>query len=113
MTHLWLVSPDDIVAALEEGEAGRSTQRRRLAHTNLSGGCAAHVGGELWFSDSTRVWLSGGSSRYEARSEDELVSIADAFRHSGYTISACGWDDEGDRPARIFRGPDSWLEAHG
>lgn len=45
--YLWLVLCDDVKLCLEIGEPGRSTQRGRLAHTNLSGNVPAHCGGEL------------------------------------------------------------------
>lgn len=107
--YLWLVAPSDVVIAIEEGAAGQSTARRRLAHTNLSGGGDAHAGGELWFKDSETVWITGGSSRYTPRSRTELESVASAFRTSGYRVCNCGWDEENDMPARFFRGQDNWL----
>jgi hypothetical protein len=106
--YLWLVAPSDVVIALEEGTAGQSTTRSRLAHTNLSGGGDAHAGGELWFNDSTSIWFTGGSSRYAPRSRTELDMIVAAFRTSGYRVSSCGWDEENDMPARFFRGQDIW-----
>lgn len=111
--HLWLVGTDDVLVALEEGATGQSTTRGRLAHTNLSGGRPAHAGGELWYRDGASLWLTGGSSRYPPRSKGELDAIVEGFRSSGYTVRSCGWAEDIAGPARFFRGPDQWLEAHG
>lgn len=109
-TYLWLVRTDNVLIALEEGASGRATKRKRLAHTNLSGGLPAHAGGELWYRDERSLWLTGGSSRYAPRSREELMKIVESFRKSGYAVCTCGWDEEVARPARYFRGAEPWLE---
>lgn len=106
--YLWLIKPDDVVGALEEGATGQLTARKRLAHTNLCGATAAHCGGELWFRDGRAIWVTGGSSRFPPRDASELSTIVDAFRTSGYAVCSCGWDTENDIPARFFRGQDMW-----
>jgi hypothetical protein len=108
--HIWLVKVDSVVTALEEGASGLATQRRRLAHSNLSGTNMAHCGGELWFRDDSSIWITGGSSRFPPQSAAELEEIGSAFRRSGYNVCNCGWDNEIDGPARFFRGNDTWLE---
>jgi hypothetical protein len=108
--HLWLVRRDDVVTVLEKGASGLSTQRQRLAHTNLCGSDAAHCGGELWFRDGSSIWLTGGSSRFPPRNQEELGAIVDTFRVCGYSVCSCGWDEENDQPARFFRGKETWLE---
>lgn len=105
LMHIWLVTSDRVPYALEHGELGKTTQRRRLAHTNLSGGRDAHAGGELWFKDEMAIWLTGGSGRYPPRSAAELGALVDAFRTSGYSVCSCGWDNDTNRPARLFRSP--------
>lgn len=111
--HIWLVTPSDVIAALEEGESGKTTRRQRLAHTNLVGGKQAHAGGELWFKDGASIWLTGGSGRYPPKSNAELGEIVEAYRASGYTVCSCGWDEGNDGPARFFRGSEVWLERFG
>lgn len=108
--YLWLIKPDDVVCALEEGVTGQVTERKRLAHTNLCGANAAHCGGELWFRDGSAIWLTGGSSRFPPRDASELSMIVNAFRMSGYAVCSCGWDTENDIPARFFRGQHVWQE---
>lgn len=109
--HLWLVKTDDVAVTLEEGESGASTERGRFAHTNLCGLTDAHCGGELWFETHSRIWLTGGSSRFPPRSDQELSLIVDQFRKSGYEVCSCGWDAGIAGPARFFRGRDTWVGA--
>lgn len=100
---LWLVGVDDVVFAQEYGASGVSTSRGRLAHTNLSGGVEAHSGGELWWENSSRLWINGASSRYQPRSAAELQSVVDSFRRSGYQVVSFGWDEGMASPSRFFR----------
>jgi hypothetical protein len=110
--HVWLVLPDDVVYSEEAGASGMKTERKRLSHTNLSGGGKAHCGGELWFRDDHSIWLTGGSSRYAPRTQEELDLIVNSFVDSGYSVCSCGWDEEMAGPARFFRGSEKWLTNH-
>lgn len=107
--HLFLVTAEDVLAALESGTSGKSTSRGRLAHTNLCGGGEAHVGGEIWWRDEGAIWLTGGSGRFPPRSEVELNDVAIAFAAAGYDVCNCGWDEETQSPLRVFRGNESWI----
>jgi hypothetical protein len=104
--YIWLVRPSDVLYSLESGSSGKSLSRKRLAHTNLSGGAEAFCGGELWFKDESSVMITGGSSRYPPRSGDELSEVVDSFRAAGYMVASCGWSEEIDAPARLFREPE-------
>lgn len=106
--HLWLITPENVLSALEYGPLGISTQRGRLAHTNLSGGRPAHCGGEMWFRDSESVWFTGASGRYSPRSQDELDYAVGCLRSAGYQVACCGWDVETNSPARMFREGIEW-----
>lgn len=106
--YLWLITTSDVLAALETSALGRSTQRKRLAHTNLQGAKRAHCGGEMWFRNQDRIWLTGGSSRFRPRSSLELESAVKAFIASGYAVCSCGWDSAVNAPARFFRGVEEW-----
>jgi hypothetical protein len=108
--HLWLIAPDDVRVAVENGHLGKTCARGRLAHTNLFGAVVAHGGGEVWFRDETHVWLNGGSGRYPARSAEELESCADGFRKAGYRVCCFGWDAARDAPARVLlEGAETWT----
>ena len=62
-------------------------------HTNLTGGKAAYVGGELWFESGTIIRLSGGSGRYPPDSAAQLDDAVRVFEELGYTVVSLGWDD--------------------
>lgn len=96
---LWLVLADAVVHAPEIGAWGRQRQRGRLAHTNLSGGSEAHIGGEVTFGEAY-VLMNGGSSRYRAREERELRMAAEAWALAGYHVFCMGWDEVG--PSRVW-----------
>ncbi len=109
LRHLFLICVEQVLAALEFGPSGKATQRGRLAHTNLSGSREAHAGGEVWWRDSTSIWITGGSGRFPPRSPDELSDIGLAFATAGYAVCSCGWDVELNAPARLFRGLETWI----
>ncbi len=51
----------------------RFTRRRQVPkHTNLTGGGRAYLGGELWFTNNSEVYVSGGSGRYPPSDERQL-----------------------------------------
>ncbi|RYZ85486.1 MAG: hypothetical protein EOP04_15860 [Proteobacteria bacterium] len=101
--YLWVIGGNFVKIAQEHGDAGKSTQRERLSHSNFTGGDDAYAGGELWFSGGNSIYINGGSSRYTPRSEQELASIVDAFRESGYEAQSAGWDKGTNAPARFRR----------
>jgi hypothetical protein len=107
--HLWLIHDSDVVVALEEGDAGASTKRGRLAHSNLTSSGRAHSGGELWFRDASSVWITGGSSRYTPRCREELEAVSSSLKDCDYSVCNCGWDDEINSPSRFFRGEYRWV----
>ncbi|MEK6607286.1 MAG: hypothetical protein AABZ30_06450 [Myxococcota bacterium] len=78
---------------------------RVVKHTNLTGGLPAWAGGELWFAESTTcsVWISGASGRYGPGTPEELADLVDVFRAFGYEATSLGWDEQENRPARMYR----------
>ncbi len=68
------------------------------------GGADAHTGGELWFISDNKILINGGSSRYKPRTMEELISAADGFRKTGYTVGNMGFDN--GIPARRVRESD-------
>jgi hypothetical protein len=112
--YLWLIRTEDVKLAMENGPLGKSTKRRRLAHTNLSGLSDAHCGGELSFKSDDTICLNGGSSRFQATCEQELSAAAAAFSIAGYHVCNFGWRPDNDRPARVFRELDAkWIQPTG
>lgn len=108
LKYLWVVTPTEVVFALESGPAGKATSRKRLAHTNLTSGAAAHSGGELWFADKTRLVFSGASSRYRPRSAAEMEELRSSFESAGYKPFSLGWSEELNAPRRVWRGSLTW-----
>ena len=63
-------------------------------HTNLTGDSEAYMGGELWFRTDSFLYLSGGSGRYPAECEQELVDAVRVFQAFGYEVKSLGWDEK-------------------
>ena len=103
--HLWVIDErgrpciaEAPLARLGEG---------KLHHTNLTGGGEASIGGEIWFGDPPRIFLSGSSGRYPPLSPEHLRDAEDVFRGVGFEVAALGWDAETDKPQRLWRGQTS------
>ena len=103
------MAADGLPAALEYPSGGTTRQRGSLTHTNLTGGADAHTGGELWFPNSITVKINGGSSRYAPRNQDELLSVARAFKAAGFKAASLGWDKETNTPLRLETGDMTWA----
>lgn len=74
-----------------------------LHHTNLTGGGEASVGGEIWFDELPRIYLSGWSGRYPPCDPIHLEAAEDLFRAVGFDVVPLGWDYEADQPMPIWR----------
>ena len=85
-TYIWVIDDEGIRYVIEQPIEGRPTPK----HTNLTGGGEAYVGGELWFSSDTSIYLSGGSGRYPPRNELELEDIVRVFESYGYAVTSLG-----------------------
>lgn len=103
-TYLWAITTDAVPFIMENAVVQPALQAGRIVHTNLTGGAEAHCAGELWFSANNAFWMSGGSSRYQARSKEELDAVTSAFVQCGFDVVSLGWDDDIDGPARVYRG---------
>ena len=75
-----------------------------LHHTNLTGGEDASIGGEVWFDELPRVYLSGSSGRYPPRQPGHLEDAERLFSAVGFEVFSLGWDQETDKPQRVWRG---------
>ena len=71
-------------------------------HTNLTAGGVAYVGGELWFSDYSCLFVSGGSGRYPPRNAEHLDDAVQVFAFYGYGVTSLGWDIDNDAAQRVF-----------
>ena len=71
-------------------------------HTNLTAGGLAYVAGELWFSDDSCLFLSGGFGRYPPRNAEHLGDAVRVFEFYGYGVTSLGWDTDHDTAQRAF-----------
>lgn len=108
--QLWVVRSEDVVHALENAAFGGSLESGIIKHTNLSGGRAAHSGGQLVELSQGIVALDGGSGRYGPQSEEEMTDVAKAFRDAGYGVWSYGYDEESGWPFRIGSKKPEWIE---
>ena len=69
-------------------------------HTNLTGGGEAYLGGELWFSSASSLYLSGGSGRYPPLNAAQLDEAVGVFESFGYEVASLGWDHIWDEAMR-------------
>ena len=100
--HLWVIDErgrpcisEEPLARLGEG---------KLHHTNLTGGENASMGGEVWFGEIPRIYLSGSSGRYPPRHRRHLEDAERLFSEVGFDVLSLGWDEETDRPQRVWYG---------
>ncbi len=59
---------------------------------------------EIWFGEPPRVYLSGSSGRYPPRHPSHLEDAERLFRSVGFEVLSLGWDQETDKPHRVWRG---------
>ena len=97
-TYLWVIDDQGIPYVIERPIDGRPVPK----HTNLTGGAAAYIGGQIWFSSGTDLFLSGGSGRYPPRNEIELCDAAGVFESYGYMVTSLGWDEKVDMAMRYY-----------
>ena len=100
--HLWIIDdrgrPCISHAPLERLGNGK------LHHTNLTGGASALIGGEIWFDEMPRIYLSGSSGRYPPNGPSHLEAAEQLFSAVGFDVLSLGWDDEAEKPHRVWRG---------
>jgi hypothetical protein len=105
--HLWLILPTDVPVILETAPNAQPPplQSGCAKHTNLTGGAPACCGGELWVDavSASRLYINGGSGRYQPRTPIELEDAVQVFESFGFQVQSAGWNEENDKPARVFR----------
>ena len=76
----------------------------KLHHTNLTGGGSASIGGEVWFGQPPRIYMSGSSGRYPPLHRKHLEDAERLFREVGFDVVSLGWNPETGEPRRVWRG---------
>lgn len=110
--YLWVVSdsPARTRIACELDSRAVNEKRKRICHTNLTGGAAACGGGELWFATQDTLYLCGLSGRYRIRSAEKLKDVADMFVRYGYKVCSLGYNNKQGKPRRSYReGESCWI----
>ena len=99
--YLWVIDSRGIPYIIERSmpSLGGNTPK----HTNLTGGAAAYVGGEMWFSDGENLYLSGSSGRYPPINENHLNNAVRVFESYNYRVVSLGWDTRLNRAGRTLR----------
>lgn len=100
-TYLWVIDSRGIPYLIESPLSVLDGKLPK--HTNLTGGEPAYVGGELWFSGSTCMFVSGGSGRFPPQDEEQLDKAIDIFASFSYTVTSLGWNPETGRARRLLQ----------
>ena len=100
--HLWVIDERGR-PCISEAPLAR-LGNGKLHHTNLTGGEAASIGGEAWFDEMPRIYLSGSSGRYPPTQPTHLEDAERLFSAVGFEVFSLGWDEETDRPQRVWHG---------
>lgn len=96
--YLWVINDDGIPFVLEIPIDALNGEKPK--HTNLTGGCRAYIGGELWFETDRRIFVSGGSGRYKPEGEGQLADAVGVFESYQYAVTSLGWNMDTDEPKR-------------
>ena len=88
--YLWVIDLSGIPYIFEERIDSLCNAKPK--HTNLTGGGAAYLGGELWFASDVSIYINGGSGRYPPKCEAQLKKAASVFESFGYEVICLGWD---------------------
>ena len=100
-TYLWVIDSRGIPYIIKRSMSslGGNTPK----HTNLTGGAAAYVGGEMWFLNGENLYLSGSSGRYPPINENHLNDAVKVFESYNYQVASLGWDPVLDLARRTLR----------
>lgn len=100
--HLWVIDERGRPCIAETPLARLGGSKPH--HTNLTGGGTASIGGEIWFGEMPRVYVSGSSGRYPPMHQRHLEEAERVFAAVGFEVLSLGWDQEIDKPQRVWRG---------
>lgn len=98
--YLWVIDANGIPYIREASILSIANEMPK--HTNLTGGRAAYLGGELWFESESCLCISGGSGRYPPTDGVQSDCAVQVFRGFGYEVTSWGWD-EGTDTAKRYR----------
>ena len=90
--YLWVIDARGICYILEAPI--QELNHNLPKHSNLASSGEAYIGGEMWFQDPCKIWVSGKSGRYPARNRQEWEDAVGVFASFGYEVTARGWNEE-------------------
>ena len=111
--YLWIIVPNlpRVIYANEKDTRALNSNRKRICHTNLTGGEVASGGGEMWFKDNCTILINGLSGRYPIPNEEALSDAARVFARKGYRTGHMGISKGTGKPRRSAREDDIvWFE---
>ena len=99
-TYLWVIDTRGLPYVFEApiSKIGAACPK----HTNLTGGSKAYLGGEMWFTSTWALYISGASGRYPPKDNGQLEEAAQVFESFGYQVISLGWDDATGKAKRIL-----------
>ena len=101
-TYLWVIDARGIPYILEAPlQVIGSTLPK---HSNLTGGAEAYLGGEMWFTSTVALYISGGSGRYPPVNATQLEEATRVFESFDYEVTSLGWDYQKDEARRRLVG---------
>ena len=98
--YLWVIDSQGIPYIIESPNAAIGYKLPK--HTNLTGGGDAYLGGEMWFSSTRSIYISGGSGRYPPLDGLQLEEATGVFNAFGYNVTSLGWDENAGRALRLL-----------
>lgn len=99
-TYLWVIDTRGIPYVFEApiSKIGAVFPK----HTNITGGAEAYLGGEMWFTSTIAMYVSGGSGRYPPKDKNQLEEAVQVFKSFGYQVTSLGWNDSLGEAKRIL-----------
>lgn len=98
--YLWVIDERGIPYIIEAPIAAIDYELPK--HTNLTGGGEAYLGGEMWFTSTISIYISGGSGRYPPLCGLQLEDATGVFNAFGYNVTSLGWDENAGRALRLL-----------
>lgn len=98
--YLWVIDERGVPYIIESCNAAIGHELPK--HTNLTGGGDAYMGGEMWFSSTVSIFVSGGSGRYPPLDERQLEEATGVFNAFGYNVTSLGWDENAGCALRLL-----------
>lgn len=81
--YLWVITETGMHIILE-ATPNDASPRKKVCHSNITGGQAALQGGELWFGTDEKVYINYRSGRYGAMTDEHMQTVVDYFIYVGY-----------------------------